>query len=221
MGLATADFNFIAYKNGATWSHGSVVVHIAAGWYTHTYTTPPIASQFIINAQPINTNYRSSPVAFRSVSYQGEVEDQDLDSLYVRQARPVVTIRGTGTVGQIQPITLYNNRYRKMEFTFVDQDDVPIMLATTYDNVALAVRSADQSTVVYSSSSITTIYDSGLMRIEWPEDAGFFATAMPIGTVAPVQLYWEVTGNLGHDVTKTVSLIPSSILNLLRSEVGT
>ncbi len=221
-GLVLASFTITAYLNGVTYAHSSTITEKSLGWYAWTYNTAVTSGQELINIQPVNASYRCCITATRSLSFSGEVEDQDLDSLYVRQARPSVTVRGTGTLGEQIPITLSQNRYRLMEITIVDQDDVPILLNTDYNNWTIAVRSADQTTTEWEGTvaDVLTVSDSGLLTIEWPEDASFFA-ALATGAITPAQLYWEVTGDLDHDTAKTVSVIPSSSLLIERVEVGT
>lgn len=218
-GLTLSDFTITAYADGVTWTHGSTITELANGFYKWTYTTAPTRAQNFIQIRPSNTSYYASFSAFRGIAWVGEVEVQDLDSLYARQARPVVRLASNGALGTQQPVTMYKDRWRLLEFEIFDEDNEPVALDSDYDNWQVAVRSKDQSTTVWDGTGATiTPSDDGLLQIEVPENASFF-DALDEGEDQTV-LYWEVTADVGGVSTKTIAVIPSSQLMLKRSEVG-
>ncbi|HYG66690.1 MAG TPA: hypothetical protein VD838_03490 [Anaeromyxobacteraceae bacterium] len=216
-GLDLADFEFVALEDGAAYTHNSTIEEIGDGDYKWTFSQPSSRAHKYIRIRPTNAAHRCVMTAARSVCYEGEVENQDLDSIYAATARPVISLTGEGTLGQKVPITLHKDRWRKLEFQIVDENDEPVALDSDYDGWAIGVRSADQSTTEWDGTgAIIVPDDSGLLTVEIPENASFFA-ALTEGT-AQVTLYYEIVANLGGNSAKTVAIVPSSELTLSRSE---
>lgn len=217
-GLTLSDFTIVAYNNGVTYTHSSAITELTGGNYKWTYALPATRGDVWINCQPNAAANTIAHAKTRSVSFAGEVENQDLDSVYAANSRPIIALRSSGTIGQVQPLVLSQNRYRLLEFSFIDSNGDPVLLDTDYGNWIIAIRSLDQTTTQWDGSLLTPD-DSGILTVEIPEDATFF-DALDAGEIS-TQLYYEITADLDHDADKTVSMVPSSLLTLTRVEVGT
>lgn len=219
-GLTLSDYTIVAYNNGVVYTHSSAITELTGGNYKWTYVTPATRGEVWINCQPNAAANTIAHAKTRSVSFAGEVENQDLDSVYAANARPIITLRGSGTIGQVQALVLSQNRFRRLEFTFVDSNGDPVLLDTDYDNYLIAVRSADQATTIWDGADATiTPDDSGVLTVDIPEDASFF-DALDVGETSAL-LYYEITADFEQNADQTISLVPSSPLTLNRVEVGT
>lgn len=232
-GQVLANFAITAWHhpNGgvpASHTHASTITEMSGGIYAWTYTLPATAGHYGFDIGPASG---TDTVEFCGVT--GELESADLDSLNAAVSRPIIGLTSQGTIGQTQAITLVNKRYRELVFSFVDSngDDVDM---TTYSNITFGVRSPTDQTLtppkVDAINGTTTAGSTyvitaavGTVTVKIPEDATFFvltegATPDDNGTM---DLYYELTGDQAATATKTVALIPSSVLTLIRREVGT
>ncbi len=229
-GLLLADFTIVGYKRAygaspwAVYALGAAIAEIADGWYGLDFTNPAAAGYRLATIKPVLATYQLT-----HAGWDGEVMSQDLASIYAAVAKPVVTVSSSGSVGQIVPLTLIAYRYRQLVMVFRDQNGVAIDFPATYNNLQLGIRDKTQSDATAKwdlTTAVPTVGTisgdaSGNLTVTFPEDATFFAKiANPATTLDPYSLQYEITGDL-LAVSKTVSLVPSSPLTLLRREYGT
>jgi hypothetical protein len=212
----------IAYAGA--WAAYSVIAslnELGDGWYSLAFVNPSAAGYRLVTIKTtLNYNVNIS-------GWDGEVENNDLDSIYSSIAKPVITLAGSGTIGQQLPISLIVARYRQLVITFKDQNGNLIDL-TQYSNLAMSIRSKDQTQkydLLTDSPNPGTITGTalGVLTITIPDTATFGAW-LPTPTASSTDTlttYWEVVGNLASSVLDTVALIPSSSCVLTRREVGT
>lgn len=231
-GLVVGDFTIASYSRAygaAAWGSyvsSYAIAEIGDGWYSLTFTNPSSAGYRLITIKLANCIY-----AMNISGLDGEVMTQDLASIYAAVAKPVVVLSGTGSIGQRVPLTLIAYRYRVQTVVFRDTNGVAIDLSgATYNNFLLSVRDKTQSnatgkwdmtTAVPTPGSVTGDA-SGNLVITWPEDATFYAKIVnPATSFDPYSdLAYEVTADQ-LSTAKTIALIPSSPISLLRREVGT
>jgi hypothetical protein len=228
-GKVLADFTIFAYHapgglTPAAFTHGSTITELSLGWYAWTYTLPST-----VGFTGVDIDVASGTDTVDLIQIQDELEAADQDQIASLVNRPIVGISSQGTIGQVQPITLVNKRYRVLRFTFVDADGVAINMATVYGNYAWSVRSftnqADTDYRVDATNGSPTGFvitgGTGYVDVTIPEDAAFFDLTEGASALDTLDIRHELTGDLGSVATKTVALIPSSPLTLTRREVGT
>jgi hypothetical protein len=163
--------------------------------------------------------------------YQAELETQDVDSLYANLIRTTVQDQTKVYLGQpISNAAKVAFRYDVWTFA-IQQGNTPVDLSG-YTNVTLGIRSADQTAIKYNAVNgtggwVITASNAGLLSITWPEAitntgtlGGDVYSWLATGKLTAEPLYIEVTGDIGGDTAKTVPIIRSSQMTLLRREVG-
>jgi hypothetical protein len=221
-GLVLGDFTITAKAlayGASSWSNytsGAALTEIGAGLYDLAFVGPPSSGWWRVMIE-------HSMHSVWSGSWEGEVEVQDLDSLYASVARPVAVLSSNVQMGTQATLELVAYRYRSIDVAIVDQGGAAIDISG-YTGLALSVRSLDQTTTKWDATNGSptgaVITASGsTLHVEIPENATFFS-ALPAATDF-LRLYWEVTGNVGGDEAKTIPIIRSSPCNLYRREVGT
>lgn len=234
-GLTLSDFtiNHRHIPNGSTspasWTHGATIAEDGSypGSYTINFASPPACKFWYLYPKPNNTAYIFNPVP----GYQAELETQDVDSLYANLIRTTVQDQTKVYLGQpISNASKVAFRYDVWTFT-IQQGNTPVDLSG-YTNVTLGIRSADQAKIKVNATNgvggwVITANNAGLLSITWPEaitnagtDGGDMYSWLGVGKLSAEPLYLEVTGDIGGDTAKTVPIIRSSQLTLLRREVG-
>ncbi len=125
------------------WTHGSTLVpnaDLPDGWYDLLYTAPPAAGNALYRATPVSAAYRITTPN----EWSGEIENQDVDSLFGTVAQPVATLSSTVQLGAQLPLELVPYRYRTLVIP-VQSAGVPVPL-DGYTNWRLGIRSKDQTT---------------------------------------------------------------------------
>lgn len=223
-GLVLANFTITArsraYGAGA-WSAftpGSVLTDLGGGLYGLQFTLPTSAGWWrLIIDHASHTVWPGS--------WEGELEANDLDVVAAYAVRPQVTISGAGTIGQTVAVQLINKRYRRLRFTFNDQNGAPIDMTagTTYNGYAWSVRAANSQTAAPKYDQTTGITAGlGFVEVTILEAATLF-NALTEGATPALTLdcRHELTADLVAVAGETVSLVAPSPLTLLRREVGT
>ncbi len=241
-GLTITDFTVLAYGRGygasifTTYTHSTDLQAIGGGLYDLAFLLPPSAGFWHYRILPTNPAYR----IITPNEWSGEVEVNDLDSLYGSVVRPVATISQSAQLGMPLPMELVAYRYRTMEIPVVDQagDDYDL-LATDFPSATLriSIRSKDRTTTKWDAGPTGVISvgagtaaqfaistTGNILAIAFPEDSGFFAAltaAVAAGKDTVDDLYVEVTGDKLSVAARTQPVIRSSNLRLTREEVGT
>jgi hypothetical protein len=234
-GLTLSDFTIVhkyipsGSTTPAAWTHGATITAVSglAGYYAINFASPPASVFWFLYPQPNNAAYIFNPVP----GYQAELETQDVDSLYANLIRTSVQDQTKVYLGQtISNASKVAFRYDVWTFTIL-QGNTPVDLSG-YTNIKMGIRSPDQTAIKYEAVSGTggwtiTANSAGLLTITWPEaitNAGTLGgdvySWLGIGKTSAEPLYIEVTGDVGGDTAKTVPIIRSSQITLLRREVG-
>ncbi len=230
-GKLLADFTITAYHKAtgvaaAAFTHASTVTELTLGWYAWTYTLPTTVGFY-----GVDINVASGTDTVDVIQIQDELEAADLDQIASLVNRPIVGVSSQGTIGQVQAITLVNKRYRKVRWTFVDEngDDIDMTAGTTYTAYAWSVRSlANQADTNYrvdatngSPTGFVITGGVGYVELTIPEAADFFDLTEGVSALDSLDIRHELTADLVAVAGQTVALIPSSTLTLTRREVGT
>ena len=231
-GLTLAALTVEAYQkafgaaNWSTYSASPALVEIGAGRYELKFNLPAAAGWFDLYVSPVDT----TRTVF-DAHWSGEVETQDIDSLYANIVKGVALPTVGALLGIPYPAELVAYRYNTWSIPITDSAGAPIDL-TAYSTFALSVRSKDQTTKKLDATNgsptgfVLTGSVSGILTVTWPESLGTVGSAADIyswlttGVRENDPLYYEVTGDLGGLATKTVPIIRSSKLTLLPREVG-
>ena len=232
--LAIGNFTVVAaYKprSSATvaWTHASALVDLGAllgagwnGWYAWMYTMPSVGdSDCMIDIKP-----NSAAHFLRFAAALGELEPKDLLSIYNAASKPVVTITGQGTLGQVTPITLVAKRYRRLTFTFVDNNgaNIDMTAGTTYTNFVFGTRSKTDQTLTPPKADQTTGITGGVGYVDVVilEASSFFNILTEGATpLDKIEILYELTADLVAVASETIPLVQSSPLTIVRREVGT
>jgi len=226
-GLVLAGFTIYAQGRGygasafTTWSHGTTLTELSGGYYDLAYALVPSAGwwRYVITSNAGYTVWNSS--------WEGETEQQDLDSIYANVVKTTATLATSAQLGNVVPLELIAYRYRQVDITILDSTGAPYPISTNFpaSSLKLSVRSQDQTTTKFDAGptgtpvGFTLTSSGSILTAIFPETSAFFS-ALAAG-VASTSLYYEITGDLGGDATKTQPIIRSSPLTLSRREVGT
>jgi hypothetical protein len=225
-GLVTANFTFTGYQRAftasvwSTYTTSAAITEIGSGLYALAFVLPAAAGWFDFYITPDD----ATRVVF-SDHFEGEVESQDLDSIYANVVRTAAIPSGNNLIGTEVAGELVAYRYNQWSIAIVDQSGAAVDLST-YTSLALSVRTTNQTTKKLDATdgSPTGFGLSGsalgILTITWPESTGTLASAADIYDEPGRDLFYEVVGNLGGDAAKTVPIIRSSPLTILRREVG-
>lgn len=233
-GKVLADFTPVGWHHpaggaAAVFTTGSTITEIGSGIYAWTFTMPSTSGHFGVDIAAA-----SGTDIVEIVMVGGELEANDLDAITAAVSRPLVTVTGQGTIGQITPITLVAYRYRKVRFSFTDEDGVAIDMtdgvAGGYTNYKLSTRGRSDQTLAAAKQDAFTgtpagfsiVGASGYVDVTFPESMTFF-TALTEG-VSVVDIYemrFELVADLVDVAGQTVPLVQSSPLFLTRRELGT
>ncbi len=235
LGKVTADFAFVGFHapvggSPAAYAHGSATDELSDGYYAWSYVLAATAG-----FTGLDIEVASGTDIIEMLPLQGEVENQDLDSIYASASSPTVTLSGGGTIGQVTPITLVNMRYRKLTFHFVDDagNDIDMTDGVNYTDFVFAVRARDNQTstppkVDAEDGDATAGFNNaitggpGFIDVEIPEDATFFTLTEGANVIETIDHRYELTGDLvDSPAARTVALVQSSPLNLVRREAET
>lgn len=233
-GLTLASFTFAAYGRGygagawSTYTASQAVVEIGSGLYSLSFTLPTSAGWWRVLLEHATHTVWSG-------SWEGEVESNDIDSMYAATVQPVATLSNSFQLGATQSADLVAYRYRTLSIPIYDSSGAAYAaLATDFPSstLRLSIRSKDQTTTKWDAGpsgvistgtgtaadfSITTV--GNLLTVTIPEDSGFFA-ALTAGSDS-ADLYAEIVGDYGGLSNKTQPIIRSSTWTILRREVGT
>lgn len=230
LGDFTVTARYIDYAGAAaSYTHNAALTEIASGAYDFSFSRPANAGFFDLwvtndNGYNVIENH-----------FFGETENYDYDYLVSKVIRPVARIQDGFTIGTAIPLTMVSDRFQDaISVTIEDTDGNPITLDTTYDNYRLAIRN-EAATVIYDyyesggtwyekkdaeapvamDQDVIEVNDSGVLAITLPEDAQFYEQLT--GSTQSLGLYYDVRADK-LAVAKTVPIIRSSALNLLRRE---
>lgn len=204
-GLTTGSFTLTGYRNGASSSITHTVVEIGSGFYSVAYPLPATAG--LVDAWFVPTsasNFIEWPVL------TGEVEAQDLVSIYGIVAKPVVVLNATGAPSNEIELKFIKNDYHSISFTVKTQAGVAVdLVAAGYNNWKFGVKNKDQSVVAsvvpYSQTTGITGAADGTVTIVVPETASFYGL-LATGVDQTTGARWSLEADEGGDSTKTRTL---------------
>lgn len=232
-GLTIASFTVVARARGygasvwSTYTHGAALVEIGGGDYALAFAAPPSAGWWRFYLLPTDTTKQ-----VWNGSWEGEAEALDIDALYAYLASAQLGHTRNIFLGFTWPGEIVAYRWQQWQIPVVNQAGDPVDLSG-YTNLALSVRTLNQTTKKLDASHgsptgfVLTASAGGIVTVEWPESLGTVGSAADIYSIVPAgsdkmseALWFEITGDVGGDATKTVPIIRSSPLVVGRREVG-
>ncbi len=231
-GLVTGDFTFTAERRttSGTWgtfSHAAVVTELGFGKYGLRFSLPTIACQRWA-LWIAHTTY------IVSVSgWEDELESADLASIAALVNRPVVRVRGSGTLGATAVLpAIVAWRESIIVITIEHADGSPVHLDSDYVYWTVGFRNQRDQTSA-SDPHLDAIHgtptgfgivpdDSGLLTITIPDDCSdlFDAIGEGITPDPSVTVDMEVTAVFGGTGGEIVSIIAPSPLTIRKRAVG-
>ncbi|MBA3589677.1 hypothetical protein [Methylibium sp.] len=213
-GKLIADFGFDSYLDGVVNAFTKTVTEGATTadglWraYKFAVTLPATAGRVHIRITPASGADIVSPS-----EWEGEVEANDLDSVYAVAAVPVASASVSIGPSVDTPITLDAYRLNDCSATRLDQTGAAFNL-TGYTNARFSVWTRDHTGTRYTLSSGITL-GGVLGTIAWsvPEDASFYTQIDAAITASQdfVTLYYDLVADQGGLAAKTVPLLKGTI----------
>lgn len=209
-GKVLADFGFDSYLDGVATAFTKSVTEGATTadglWraYKWAVTLPSTAGRVAIRITPAS----GTDVVYPDL-WEGEVENQDLDTVYAVAAVPVAS--NTGTVGPAEETALVVDAYRYVECAFTRYTQAGVAMDLTgYTNARFSVWTRTHSGSIYTlSSGIVLGGAAGTITWAIPENAAFYAaidTALAANEDS-AQLYWDLVADKGGVAGQTVPLL--------------
>ncbi|MFA7301937.1 MAG: hypothetical protein WC069_06525, partial [Candidatus Shapirobacteria bacterium] len=151
-GKVLADFTIRAYNNGVYYDCTPTIAEIetTGAWTTYILEVvldagTPYWNHIIV--QPASGTDLVYPAAF-----SGEIESQDLDSIYGVVSRPTASLSDASLLSSEVQIEIIANRYNTMSLAIVDQAGDPVDLST-HDNWLFNVWDKTHSgSILYSDA---------------------------------------------------------------------
>jgi len=150
--------------------------------------------------------------------WHGELEEQDIDSLFAIVVRPMSQLSGASAIASEVPLTINARRYKELSVSVVDQNGTPIDLSG-YNNWRWNVRDQKHTGGVYSLTSGITGSVGGVVSWTVPEDAAFNSfmdTAIAAGD-NQVTLYYDMIADAAATASRTEAVFRGT-LTLVRWE---
>ena len=226
-GLVTGDFTVTAWAtpyggSTATWPHGFTVSELGSGWYRGRFTLPASAGQWSL--VPAHATHLVTPFG-----WEDELENYDRDAIASLVARPIVRVRGSGTLGEAVPDLPTLVAYRKAVITLsvVDDDGDPAPIDVDYTNWAVGFRSkttqsggAPRLDATHGNpTGFSLVIAAGLITITIPDDLTIFGALTEGATpTEEVTITMEVVAD--NPSGQTVSIIAPSNLRIVKRAHG-
>lgn len=212
-GKLIADFGFELYLDGVitsvtkTLTEGATTADGAWRAYKIAVTLPSTPGRVAIRTPAVT----GTDVVYPDL-WEGEVEANDLDSIYAVSAVPVSSASVTSGPGSATPITLYAYRLNECSATRVDQAGAAIDLSG-YNNARFSVWNRDHSSTRYTLSSGITMSALGVIAWTIPENASFYTDVDAAIALSQdfVTLYYDLVADKASDTTKTVPLLHGTV----------
>lgn len=205
-GLVTADFTVVYYFGTTTHAVVFTATELGAGRYRIALTLPAtrgFLNVFIASGSRIVENGRLS----------GEIENQDLDSIYGVVVRPQSQLTSASTIASEIQLVLNGRRYKALTVSVVDQNGAAIDLSA-YTNWRFSVWDRTHTASAYSLASGITGTVGGLVSWAIPESATFFSaidTAIAAGDSQAV-LYYDMIADAGGVASSTESIFRGQLI---------
>ncbi len=204
-GKVTGDFVIKQYIN-ATAEAGAVftVTEISGGFYRIALTSAGAAGW---------QSYRISEGSDICTPFilEGDLTEQDEDSLFGLVIRPTVALADTNQLGSTLNLEIVANRFTTFTVSVTDQAGAPIDFSGTgenWNNVRFNVWDKLHTASVYALTGITAPAD-GVFTWDVPENAAFFssmATQIAAGNDS-ITLYYDLIGDFNSDTAKTKTIL--------------
>jgi hypothetical protein len=205
-GLVTGDFAVAGYLNAATPAIAFTAAEIGAGRYRLAVTLPATPGWLTLVAT--STGRTLTPA-----SWEGEMQSQDLDSIYAAAVVARVTISGISRLAQSRQLELIAYRQAAIELQLTDSAGAPVDLSG-YTNLRFTVRDRLHASVNVVISSGITGSAEGVLAWTVPEDAAFFAeiTAAITNGQDSTALYYDVVGDAGGVAANSRTLVRGPLI---------
>lgn len=168
LGLVTANFTVAYYLDATVPTAVFTVTEISGGRYRVALTLPGTAGYFSIFITS-NAGY-----TVENGRWFGQLEAQDITSLYAIVVRPQSQLAGTSALASEVTLNLNANRRKSLTVSVVDQAGAVVDLSG-YNNWRFTVWDQKHAATIYSLSSGITGSALGVVAWVVPETAGFFA----------------------------------------------
>lgn len=213
-GKVLADFTIRAYADGVYYDCSPAITEVetTGAWTVYdleveTQAGGPYWSHIVIQAA-------SGTDLVTPTYFSGELEQQDLDSVYSVISRPTAVLSDATMVGAETQLELIAYRETPVSFTVVDQAGNAIDLSG-YNNWRFSVWDKTHSGSILYSDALDFDGDaSGVITGTIPEDAAFFSEIADAFTASEdfVTLYYDIIADAEADADKTRTLLHGRLI---------
>ncbi len=213
-GKTLSDFTIQGYKDGATASLSPSIASIGTSGNWQAYklgVTLPSSGpyQFSVLIQAAAGDDIVSPMTF-----SGEVEAQDLDSLYATVSRPVGSLSSASLLASETQLEMVAYRENPIALSLVDQAGDPIDLSG-YNNWRLSVWDKTHSgSILYSAASSLAGDVNGSVTGLIAEGASFYSqiAAALAASEDFVTLYYDIIADAAATTSKTRTIFRGRLI---------
>ncbi len=206
-GLVTANFAVAYYLDATTPSAAFTVTEIGSGRYRVALTMPATIGYLTLFITSV------AGYTVQNGRYWGQLEAQDLTSLYAVVVRPVAQLTGASALASEVQLNLNANRYKTLTVTVVDQNGVPVDLSG-YTNWRFSVWDQKHLASIYLLNSGITGSALGVVSWAIPENATFFSqidAAIAQGNNTLV-LYYDMIADAGGVAADTSCIFRGTVV---------
>ena len=179
--------------------------------YTLAFTAPATAGLLSVFVRPSRNFFTDW------TTWEDWNTTYTIDSLASLVATPVVSVVYAGAPTSDIALRLVKDDYAPLTFTVRDQSGNAIDLSG-YDTPTFAVLDRAQAAARYTQTASISMSAAGLVTIEIPETAAFYALLTPAGTDS-ITLYFTFKANQAATAAKTRTLARGT-LTVLRTETA-
>ncbi len=213
-GKVLADFTIRSYKNGVYYDATPTITEIETTgvWTTYILTCVLAASGPYWNHVVIQA--ASGTDVCSPNQFAGEVEAQDLDSVYAVVSRPTAALSTSSLLSSELQLELVAYREAPLSFNIVDQSGAAIAL-NGYNNWRFSVWDKTHSgSILYTNAIGLAGSAGGVVTGLIPEDAAFFSQ-IATGLAASedfVTLYYDIIADAAATTTKTRTILRGRLI---------
>ncbi len=213
-GKVLADFNVVGYKDGVVTSMSPAIASIGTGinWQAYKLSLTLPASgpyQFACLIEQASGTDIVSPQFF-----SGEVEQQDIDSIYDVASRPTASLTSSTLLASQIQLEMIAYRECPLSISIVDQAGTAIDLSG-YNNWKFSVWDKTHSgSILYTAAASLAGSAGGTVTALIPEDAAFFSQIANAFTASEdfVTLYYDIIADAAATSSKTRTICRGTLI---------
>jgi len=204
-GLVTGDFTVAGFLSTTTPAVSFTAAELGSGRYRLAIVLPAVPGWLTLLIS-------SSTRVVDPPGFDGELQAQDLDSVYAAAVVARVTIGGITRFASSRQLELIAYRYTQIDLQVTDQIGAPVDLSG-FNNWRFTVRDKLHADTPYTLTSGITGSAEGALAFAIPENATFFAaiTAAIAAGNDTATLYYDVTADAAATAAQSQTIVRGQI----------